>query len=98
LFLSATLVPGKSGADDRLKVRSACLPSEPLGSAARIGDQHRRIARPPGSLAPGYRAPANRLGHLDYFAYRMTAPCPKVEGHARALGAKMLERAQMSLG
>src|ERR1700757_3122852 len=92
LLLGATLVPGKSGANDRLKVGSLRPPAEPLGRAARIGHQHRRITWPSGGLAPGDWLPAKRFGRGDYFSYRMTTPCSEVERHARAVGAKMLER------
>src|SRR6516162_6359056 len=94
----AALVPGKSRSNDRPKVRVLRPPAEPLGRKARIGDEHRRIARPPRGLAPGDRPPADRLGRSDHFAHRMASPGTKVGRHGFAAGAQMLERAQMSLG
>src|SRR6516165_6242446 len=91
-------MPSKSRAYDRMKVRVLRPPAEPLGRVARIGNEYRRITRPPGSLAPRDRPPADRLGRSNHFAYRMAVPRPEVQRRAFPTGVQMLKRAQMSFG
>src|ERR1700730_9443749 len=91
-------MPGKSGANDRVQVRTLSPPTEPLRSEARIRDEDRRVACSSGAITPGHSSPADRLGRGDHLSHRMTSADPKVQRRAFASGVKLFERAQMCVG
>src|SRR5882724_4487796 len=91
-------MPGKSGANDRVQVRTLSPPSEPLRGEARVGDEDRRVARPSRGITPRYRPPADRLGPGDHLSHRMTPAHPEVQCCAFASGVKVFESAQMRVG
>jgi hypothetical protein len=65
-------VPEEGGPDNRVQIGMASAPVEEFGCKARVGDERRRITRPPrGSATPDWM-PAERLGNRDHFTNRMT--------------------------
>src|SRR5207237_7900878 len=93
-----TQFPGQSGADDRVEIGMARLPAEPLARQRRIGDQLRRVARPPRRLAARHLPAADAFDGGDDLAYRAAAAGAEIERAAVAACGEVIERTQMRVG
>src|SRR5271168_3279609 len=88
-------MPSERGADDRVEVGVLRAPTENFGCKARVGDQSRRIARPPRRGARRDLPAAYRLSGGDHLAHRPPAAGAEIDGYAGATRTQALQRAQM---
>lgn len=91
-------MPGKSGSDDRFEIRHLRAPAEEIARETGIGDQNRRIAGPPRSIAARHTPAANRFGNSNDLTHRMATAGTEVQGYSCRSGAEMLKSPEMGCG